>query len=208
MTETPNEFIHRYVPGKSQDGETILVLHGTGGNEEDLIPLAQELAPDANILSPRGKALEFGAPRFFRRLAEGVFDHEDLVARTHELAAFVRWAAGEYSFDPKKLVAVGYSNGANIAGSLMLFHPDLISGAILFRAMVPFEPEDELPDLGGVGVFIGAGTADQMIPQDQTRRLAEILTESGAKVDLRWKDTGHGLTREEVEEAKEWLAAR
>lgn len=208
MTETPNEFVHRYVPGKSQDGETILVLHGTGGNEADLIPLAQELAPDANILSPRGKVLEFGAPRFFRRLAEGVFDHEDLVARTHELADFVRWAAGEYSFDPKKLVAVGYSNGANIAGSLMLLHPDLLFGAVLFRAMVPFELEEGPPDLGGVGVFIGAGTADRMIPRDQTRRLAEVLTESGAKVDLRWKDTGHGLTREEVEEAKEWLAAR
>lgn len=206
MAALPNEFIHRYVPGGGD--ETVLVLHGTGGNEEDLIPLARELHPDANVLSPRGKVSEFGAPRFFRRLAEGVFDHEDLVARTHELADFVDWAAGEYGFDPEKIVAVGYSNGANIAGSLMLLHPDLLSAAVLFRAMVPFEPEGGLPDLSGVGVFIGAGMVDQMIPQDQTERLAEILAASGAKVDLRWKNTGHGLTYEEVEEAKEWLEAR
>lgn len=206
MSEANTEFVHRYVPGSSDT--TLLVLHGTGGNEEDLIPLARELAPDANILSPRGKVLEFGAPRFFRRLAEGVFDHEDLVFRTHELAEFVEWAATEYGFDADNLVAVGYSNGANIAGSLMLSYPKLLSGAVLFRAMVPFEPEGELPQLSGVGVYIGAGEVDQMIPQDQTRRLAEILTESGASVELRWKNTGHGLTYEEVKEAKAWLEAK
>ncbi|AHY46292.1 putative esterase [Rubrobacter radiotolerans] len=204
--ENPGGFIHRYVPGK--DDTTLLVLHGTGGSEKDLIPLAKDLAPEANVLSPRGKVLEFGAPRFFRRLAEGVFDHEDLVARTHELADFVRWAADEYGFDAGKLVAVGYSNGANIAGSLMLLYPDLLSGAVLFRAMVPFEPEEDLPDLSGVSVLIAAGSVDQMIPQSQTERLAQILTESGADVDLRWKDTGHGLTYEEVAEAREWLADR
>ena len=197
-------FVHRYVPG-DEAGVTLLVLHGTGGNEEDLIPLGQDLAPTANILSPRGKTLENGMPRFFRRLAEGVFDHEDLVLRTHELAAFIEAAAVEYGFDNNKLLAVGYSNGANIAASLMLLHPGLLKAAVLFRSMVPFEPED-MPDLTGMPVFMAAGRTDGMIPPDNTQRLAEILTEAGADVDLRWRDTGHGLLREEVHEAKAWLA--
>jgi predicted esterase len=196
-------FAHRFYPGES--GVTLLLLHGTGGSEDDLVPLGRELAPGAAILSPRGKVSEYGAARFFRRLAEGVFDHEDLVFRTHELAGFVEAASDEYGFDPSKIVAVGYSNGANIAGSLMLLHPGLLRAAVLFRAMVPFEPE-ETPDLSGMPVFIAAGRRDQMIPPQTTRRLAEILTEAGADLDLRWRDTGHGLTYEEVEEAKGWLS--
>ena len=184
-------FEHRFVPGEP-GGPTLLVLHGTGGTESDLLPLAAELAPGAAVLSPRGKVLENGAPRFFRRFAEGVFDHEDLVFRTHELAAFVEDASREYGFDPATLVAVGYSNGANIAASLMLLHPRLLRGAVLFRAMVPFEPE-EPPDLSGVPVFIAAGRMDRMIPPDQPPRLAQLLGEAGADVDLRWRDTGHGL---------------
>jgi phospholipase/carboxylesterase len=196
-------FAHRFYPGES--GVTLLLLHGTGGSEDDLVPLGRELAPGAAILSPRGKVSEYGAARFFRRLAEGVFDHEDLVFRTHELAGFVEAASDEYGFDPSKIVAVGYSNGANIAGSLMLLHPGLLRAVVLFRAMVPFEPE-ETPDLSGMPVFIAAGRRDQMIPPQTTRRLAEILTEAGADLDLRWRDTGHGLTYEEVEEAKGWLS--
>jgi phospholipase/carboxylesterase len=196
-------FAHRFYPGES--GVTLLLLHGTGGSEDDLVPLGRELAPGAAILSPRGKVSEYGAARFFRRLAEGVFDHEDLVFRTHELAGFVEAASDEYGFDPSKIVAVGYSNGANIAGSLMLLHPGLLRAAVLFRAMVPFEPE-ETPDLSGMPVFIAAGRRDQMIPPQTTQRLAEILTEAGADLDLRWRDTGHGLTYEEVEEAKGWLS--
>lgn len=198
-------FAHRFVPGENGSGVTLLVLHGTGGDENDLIPLAQELAPGAAILSPRGKVSEYGAPRFFRRLAEGVFDQEDLVFRSHELASFIESAAQEYGFDPNKLIAVGYSNGANIAASLMLLHPGLLRVAVLLRAMVPFEPE-VTPDLSGMPVFIAAGRRDQMISPDNTERLAQILTEAGAKVDLRWHNTGHGLTYEEVEEAKDWLA--
>ncbi|HEX2182909.1 MAG TPA: alpha/beta hydrolase [Rubrobacteraceae bacterium] len=196
-------FVHRFYPGET--GATLLLLHGTGGSEDDLVPLGRELAPGAAILSPRGKVSEYGAARFFRRLAEGVFDHEDLVLRTHELANFVQAASEEYGFDPSKIVAVGYSNGANIAGSLMLLHPGLLRAAVLFRAMVPFEPE-ETPDLSGMPVFIAAGRRDQMIPPQNTQRLAEILTEAEADLDLRWRDTSHGLTYEEVEEAKEWLA--
>jgi phospholipase/carboxylesterase/glyoxalase family protein len=198
-------FVHRFLPGDDKSSPTLLLLHGTGGNEEDLIPLGQDLAPGASILSPRGKVSEYGAPRFFRRLAEGVFDHEDLLFRTHELAEFVKAAANEYRFDPAKVVAVGYSNGANVGASTILLHPGLLRAAVLFRAMVPFEPEVR-PDLSGMPVFMAAGRMDRMIPQDNTQRLADILAEAGAEVDLRWRDVGHPLTYEEVGEAKAWLA--
>lgn len=199
-------FVHRFFPGEENaPGATLLVLHGTGGDENDLVPLGRELAPGAAILSPRGKVLEYGAPRFFRRLAEGVFDHEDLVFRTHELADFIEAAAEEYEFDISKLVAAGYSNGANIAASLMLLHPGLLRAAVLLRAMIPFEPE-ETPDLSRVPVFLAAGRLDRMIAPENTKRLAQILKEAGADLDLRWRDTGHALTYEEVAEAKEWLA--
>lgn len=204
MNDEKSDFVHRFVPGEDDSGVTLLLLHGTGGNENDLIPLAQELAPGAAILSPRGKVSEYGAPRFFRRLAEGVFDIEDLVYRTHELADFIEAATEEYGFDRQKLIAVGYSNGANIAASLTLLHPGLLRAAVLFRSMVPLEPE-VTPDLTGMPVFMAAGRMDQMIQPSNTERLAEMLSEAGAEVDLRWRDTGHGLTYEEAAEAKEWL---
>jgi phospholipase/carboxylesterase len=200
-------FDHRYLPAGDGSGATLLLLHGTGGNEEDLIPLGQELLPGAAILSPRGKVSEYGAPRFFRRLAEGVFDHEDLLFRTHELAAFVEAAAEEYGFDLSKIIAVGYSNGANVAASTILLHPGLLRAAVLFRAMVPFEP-DSAPDLAGMPVFLAAGRMDRMIPPANTQRLAEILTGAGADVDLRWRNVGHPLTYEEVGEAREWIAGK
>lgn len=198
------DFVHEFIPGE-ENGATLLLLHGTGGNEKDLIPLGRELAPGAAILSPRGKVSERGAPRFFRRLAEGVFDMEDLVFRTHELAGFVEAAAKEYGFDPSKLVAAGYSNGANVAASMMLLHPGLLRAAVLLRAMVPLEPE-VTPDLSETPVFMASGRMDQIIPSDNTERLASILREAGAEVDLRWRDTGHALIYEEVGEAREWLA--
>jgi phospholipase/carboxylesterase len=198
-------FTHRYLPGEDEASPTLLLLHGTGGNEEDLVPLGETLAPNAAFLSPRGKVLEYGAPRFFRRLAEGVFDHEDLLFRTHELAEFVQAASEEYGFDLSKVVAVGYSNGANVAASTILLHPGLLRAAVLFRAMVPFEP-DVTPDLSEMPIFMAAGRMDRMIPPDNTKRLADILLEAGADVDLRWHDTGHPLTYKEVGEAKTWLA--
>jgi phospholipase/carboxylesterase len=198
-------FDHRYLSGEDESGPTLLLLHGTGGNEEDLIPLGQELLPGAAILSPRGKVSEYGAPRFFRRLSEGVFDHEDLLFRTHELAAFVEAAAEEYGFDRSKILAVGYSNGANVAASTILLHPRLLRAAVLFRAMVPFEPE-VAPDISGMPVFVAAGRMDRMIAPDNTQRLVDILTEAGAEVDLRWRNVGHPLTYEEVGEAREWIA--
>jgi phospholipase/carboxylesterase len=202
VSEKDLGFVHRFFPGESDT--TLLLLHGTGGDENDLLPLGRELAPEAAILSPRGKVSEYGAARFFRRLAEGVFDHEDLVFRTHELAGFVETAVKEYGLDPTRLVAVGYSNGANIAASLMLLQSGLLRAAILFRAMVPFEPE-VVPDLSDMPVFLAAGRMDRMIPPQNTERLAEILRKAGADLDLRWRNTGHALTYEEVEEAKEWL---
>ncbi|MGH3147585.1 MAG: alpha/beta hydrolase [Rubrobacter sp.] len=198
------DFVHRFVPGEDESGVTLLMLHGTGGTEEDLIPLGRELAPGAAILSPRGKVSERGAPRFFRRLAEGVFDHEDLVFRTHELAGFIETASEEYGFDPNRLVAAGYSNGANIGASLVLLHPGLLRAAVLFRAMVPFEPE-VTPDLSGMPAFMASARQDQIISPDIPQRLADILSEAGGDVDLRWRNAGHGLTYEEVAEAKEWL---
>src|SRR5436190_5277641 len=157
MMRPQPDFIHQLVPGNSK--RTLLLLHGTGGNERDLIPLGHDLDPNASLLSPRGKVLEKGMPRFFRRLAEGVFDLEDLQKRTHELADFVVSAAEHYKIDNRQIVAVGYSNGANIAASMLLLRPEGLSAAILFRAMVPLTPEVQ-PKLSPVRVWIGAGSND------------------------------------------------
>ena len=196
------DFIHEFVPGKSE--RTLLLLHGTGGNERDLIPLGHELDPNAALLSPRGKVLENRMPRFFRRLAEGVFDLEDLKNRTHELADFVAAAAKHYKIDIKHIIAVGYSNGANIAASLLLLRPEILSAAILFRAMVPLIPETE-PDLDSVRVWIGAGSNDPIVPASETKELAELLRGAGADVTIRFFQAGHDLTQQDVEAARKWL---
>lgn len=198
------DFIHEFVPGSST--RTLLLLHGTGGNERDLIPLGRELDPNASLLSPRGKVLENGMPRFFRRLAEGVFDLEDLKKRTHELADFVVAAAQRYEFDLKRIVAVGYSNGANIAASILLLRAETLAAAILFRAMVPLIPENQ-SDLSSVRVLIGAGSVDPIVPASETKQLAELLRNAGADVTIRFFQGGHGLTQADVEAAQEWLRA-
>ncbi len=197
-------FIHTYVPAQHGEQRVLLVLHGTGGDETSLLPLGQELAPDAALLSPRGKVLERGAPRFFRRLAEGVFDLDDLRHRTHELATFVERAAGVYGFDPHRLIVAGYSNGANMAASLLLTHPELFGAAILFRAMMPFEPE-ALPDLHGKAVYLAAGRRDPLVDPQSVTRLSTLFQTAGAQVVLRWQDGGHGLAPEEIAEARAWL---
>jgi len=196
------DFIHEFISGSPN--RTLLLLHGTGGNERDLIPLGRELDPTAALLSPRGKVLENGMPRFFRRLAEGVFDLEDLKNRTNELADFVAAAAQHYGFAPEKVVAAGYSNGANIAASMLLLRPEVLSTAILFRAMVPLVP-DEQPKLSSMRVWIGAGTNDPIIPTSETKRLAELLRKAGADVTIRHFQAGHELTMADVEAAKDWL---
>lgn len=198
-------FVHRFVPGDGTTRTTLLLLHGTGGDENDLLPLGATLLPGAALLSPRGRVLERGMPRFFRRLAEGVFDLEDLALRTDELADFVRRAAETYSVDAGRIVAVGYSNGANIAASVILKHPDLLVGGALLHPMVPFEPK-EPPALSGVQVFISAGEMDPMVPGALTRRLEEILRGGGASVEIHWEPGGHNLVSGEVAAAQAWLA--
>lgn len=205
MAEESLGFVHRFLPAEAPGAPTLLLLHGTGGDENDLLPVGRMLDERAALLSPRGKVLEYGMPRFFRRLAEGVFDHEDLIDRTHELAEFVERAVDEYGIDRRRLFAVGFSNGANIAASLLLAYPRLLAGAILLRAMVPFEPE-RAPDLSGTPVYLAAGRSDQMVPPENTERLAQLLREAGADVTLDWQPGGHGIGPEEVQAARNWLA--
>jgi predicted esterase len=197
-----SDFIYEFVPGTSK--RILLLLHGTGGDERDLIPLGRELDPNASLLSPRGKILENGMPRFFRRLAEGVFDVEDLKQRTNELADFVYRTAEYYKLARDRVVAVGYSNGANIAASLLLLRPEILHAAILFRAMVPLVPEN-LPDLSSVRVWIGAGDHDSIIPPSEAQRLVELLRRAGADVTIRFADASHGLTDADVRTARHWF---
>jgi phospholipase/carboxylesterase len=199
------DFIHRFIPSSTgNNNTTLLLLHGTGGNEEDLLPLGQFLAPDAAMLGVRGKILENGMPRFFRRLSEGVFDLQDLIFRTHELARFIEEAIKTYTLNPQKIIAVGYSNGANIAASMLLFEPSVLSAAVLFRAMVPLEPE-QLPDLKGKSVLMQSGRHDPIVPASNSERLADLLKQAGAEVTLNWQNTGHGLTNPELAIAQKWI---
>jgi predicted esterase len=196
------DFVHEFVPGSSK--QTLLLLHGTGGNEHDLIRLGREIDTTAAILSPRGKVLENGMPRFFRRVAEGVFDLEDLEKRTNELADFVAGAAKHYHFAAEQIVAVGYSNGANIAASILLLRPELLRAAILFRAMVPLVP-DNLPDLSSVRILIGAGDQDPIVPASETQRLVKLLRQAGADVTVRFAYATHALTNIEIKTARHWF---
>jgi phospholipase/carboxylesterase len=201
-------FVHRFVPASDPNSKiTLLALHGTGGDESDLVPLAQTLAPGAAILSPRGKILENGMPRFFRRLAEGVFDEKDVIFRASELTEFVAAAAAKYHVDPAGVVAMGYSNGANIAAAVMLLHPGVLPRAVLFRPMVPIQPHP-LPDLSTASVFMGAGRHDPIVPQAQTERLAALFRECGAQVSLHWIEAGHDLTAGELQAAGSWLSTK
>ncbi len=204
-------FVHRYVAPESgtelAGGTTLLLLHGTGGDENDLLPLGRSLLPGAGMLSPRGKVLERGAPRFFRRLAEGVFDQEDLARRTSELAQFIESATAAYALERDGVVGVGFSNGANIAASLLLRRPGLLRGAVLLSPMLPYEPE-ALPDLSGTSVFIGAGRTDPVAPAEQVERLATVLRKTGADVTLHWQNAGHTITKDELDAAQRWMAQR
>lgn len=196
-------FIHQFIAGTSD--RTLLLLHGTGGDENQLLSLGRELDPAAALLSPRGPVSENGHLRFFRRLAEGVFDLEDLKRRTDDLAEFIGTAAAHYRLIPEKIVAVGYSNGANIAASVLLRRPGILQTVVLFRAMVPLQPE-KLPDLSGVRAWIGGGNRDVIIPPAETERLVELLRQAGAEVTAQFVDAGHGLTNTEFVVVHRWLA--
>src|SRR3954471_3482626 len=187
-------FIHKFVPAQSGWSEkvTLLLLHGTGGDENDLLPLGNALWPGAALLGVRGKVLENGMPRFFRRFAEGVFDVEDLKARTEELAQFIDDAAKRYGFSRKKMIVVGYSNGANIGSSLILLHPHYLAAAVLFRAMLPFVPA-LIRDFSHLSVFIGEGRSDHIVPSGQVEELGALFESGGADLTISWSQGGHEI---------------
>lgn len=194
-------FIHRFEPGTST-AAPLLLLHGTGGDETDLLPLGKALAPDRALLSPRGKVLENGMPRFFRRLAEGVFDEQDVVKRANELADFIVEAGKAYGLP--KPVAVGFSNGANIAAAILLLRPEALSGAILLRAMVPLAKPPQAA-LAQTPVLIVSGASDPIIPASNAKRLATMLKDANADVTHETLPTGHNLTQNDVTIATKWL---
>lgn len=194
---------HIFQKGNDPSKPTLLLLHGTGGTEHDLLPLTDQIDPDANILSVRGNVSENGMPRFFKRLAEGIFDEEDLVFRTKELNEFLDEAADKYEFDRDNILVIGYSNGANIAASLLFHYKDALKGAILHHPMVP-RRGIKLPDLSGKSVFIAAGKNDPICSAQESEELATLLEGAGATVKLHWESRGHQLIASEVEAASEW----
>ncbi|WP_308633988.1 alpha/beta hydrolase [Paenibacillus silvisoli] len=197
---------HLFEAGSDSNKPTLVLFHGTGGTENSLIPLGKLISPDSSILSVRGNVLENGMPRFFRRHAEGVFDIEDLIFRTQETHEFLNHAAKEYSLDRTNFVAIGYSNGANIAGSLLFHYEHAFKGAILHHPMVPIRNKT-LPALTGIPVFIGAGKNDPICSPNETEELQQLLSGSGADVHVHWENHGHQLTRTEADAAAEWFKA-
>lgn len=205
MSATTHPFIHRFEPATAPGLPPLLLLHGTGGNEDDLIPLGQAVAPGAALLSPRGQVLEAGMPRFFRRLAEGVFDEADLRRRADDLAAFVAEARDRYGLPAP--IALGFSNGANIAAALLLLHPETLVGAALLRAMEPLRTPPR-PDLAGRSILLVSGAMDPIVPAENGRRLAATLTAAGATVEHETLPTGHGLSQADLTLTRRWLAQR
>lgn len=195
---------HRFEPGRPE-APVLLLLHGTGGDENDLMPLGRAISPHATLLSPRGAVLENGMPRFFRRLAEGVFDLDDLRVRTREMADFITAARGRYALADRPIVAVGFSNGANMAASLLLAGTGALQGAALLRAMVPFTP-DVPPNLSAVPVLLLEGSYDPIVPRSNAEQLADLLRAGGADVALTWQPAGHQLTPGDVDALARWLA--
>jgi phospholipase/carboxylesterase len=204
-TTTELSHLHRFIPQTSSGKPPILLLHGTGGDENDLLPFGQTVAPGAALLSPRGKVLEGGMPRFFRRLTEGVFDEEDVRRRANELADFVQDARDAYGIDAP--IAVGFSNGANIAAAMLQLRPEILAGAVLLRAMVPLKEEPHA-DLDGKPVLILSGSTDPIVPAWNSARLATTLNAAGASVDHRTLPAGHGLSQADVSITKTWLDQR
>ena len=198
-------FTHRFVPGERPDARPLLLLHGTGGDENDLIPLGRMVAPDRPLLSVRGQVLEGGAPRFFRRLAESVFEEADVVRPAHELADFVDAARKEYGVEAP--VALGYSNGANIAAAVLLLRPQTLCGAVLLRAMAPLASPPQA-DLAGKPVLLLSGQHDPIVPSGNVEGLARMLAASGAHAEGRVLPVGHQLSQLDVNLARQWLSGQ
>jgi phospholipase/carboxylesterase len=198
---------HIFEKGQDTSKPTLLLLHGTGGTETDLLPLAGMIDPTASVLSVRGNVVENGMPRFFRRLAEGVFDEQDLIERTKELNTFLDDSAKEYGFDRNNIIAIGYSNGANIAGSLLFHYSHSLKGAFLHHPMVPLRGT-ELPKHEGTPVFITAGKNDPICPATEATELQSLLENAGADALIHWEYNGHQLTRTEVDAAAEWYKTK
>jgi phospholipase/carboxylesterase len=196
------EFVHQFMPGRLP--VTVLLLHGSGGDENDLLPVGRAVAPGAGFLSPRGKVLEHGMPRFFKRPGPEGFDQDEIRLRCAELAAWVAAAALEYGLDPLRIYALGYSNGANMAGAMMLLRPGVIAGSCLLRARLVVEV-DPLPDLAGAPVLLSAGQSDLLIPVAGAEALGKVLTSAGARVDLAVQNAGHDLTPADFSLAKQWF---
>jgi phospholipase/carboxylesterase len=201
-TTTELSFIHRIKPATDPGKPPILLLHGTGGNEDDLLPLGGMIAPGSALLSPRGKVLEGGMPRFFRRLREGIFDEEDVRLRAQELADFIAEAREAYGLAAP--IAVGFSNGANIAAAVLQLWPEALAGAALLRAMVPLQ-DPPAADLTGKPVLILSGASDPIVPAENAKRLASLLQTAGATVEHRVLPTGHGLSQTDVALTKAWI---
>jgi phospholipase/carboxylesterase len=197
-------FIHRFEAATNPAAPVLLLLHGTGGDENTLTPLGRAIAPGAALLSPCGKVLEHGMARFFRRLAHGVFDQEDLALRTKDLALFVDASARAYCFSSSRLIAVGFSNGGNIATSLLLRYPDKLAGAIILRGMVPFVPEIPV-DLNRKPVLVASGIDDPIVGTDEVEELADIYRAANADLTLHWEKSGHILSQGDVLMAFDWL---
>lgn len=199
-------FHHIFVPGPPSS-RTLLLLHGTGGDENDLIPLGKTLDSEAKLLSIRGRIDEQGSNRFFRRFAEGVFDYENLHAEADALGTYLKELYKKHEIDAENTYVIGFSNGANMGATLAFKFPELLRGAFLMRAMFVYEPQ-RLPALGGLQVLLSSGETDPMVPIASAEQLATIFVQGGADVEHLWVSGGHQLTRQELQRAKEWLAAR
>jgi len=199
---------HLFQPGTDSGAPPLLLLHGTGGDEHDLVPLARQLSPGSALLSPRGDVSEHGARRFYARLAEGVFDPAEVTRRTHALADFILAASAQHGLAPGRLIAVGFSNGANIAATLLQLRPETLAGAILLRPMVVLDQPAVAGSLEGKSILIASGTHDPIVPPDHRARLAALLEAGGATVAIHTAPAGHNLTSGDLAAAKEFLAHR
>ncbi len=198
-------YVHLFEPGTDPGAPPLLLLHGTGGNEQDLVRVGRAISPGSALLSPRGDVNEGGALRFFARLAEGIFEPQEIIRRTHALADFIAAACTHYRLEPARLTAVGFSNGANIAATLLLLRPETLGGAILLRAMVVLDHPAAAGSLTGKRVLLCHGSTDPLVPPDHPQRLAALLRAGGATARVQTIAASHNLTPQDVAAAQAWL---